>query len=149
MKSAIKQIGANLPQLFLTLVFLAGWLAAPVSLMTPEPITCDMAHCQSEGYCCCAAARLSHLQGLPESEKPHELVNVNNGCSSCCALPSSASSQIKQTRVASSHVDVEPPEEPVIRCDRSLLIPSRLFYRDSSPRSPPLLLNDLSSRLSI
>ncbi|MGE0127207.1 MAG: hypothetical protein AB7U82_03790 [Blastocatellales bacterium] len=153
MKAALRQFGrqfgANLPQLCLTLIFLAGWLAAPLSLMAPEPVTCEMAHCQDEGYCCCAAARLSRLRDLHEPEKPHQLFKVNKGCSSCCALPSSSSGQLKQTRAASSYSDVEPPKEPAICRDRSPLIASRIFYQDSSPRSPPFLLINFSIRPSV
>jgi hypothetical protein len=144
MKAALRkfggQIGANLPQLCLTLIFLSGWLAAPASLMAPKPVTCEMAHCQEEGYCCCATARISRLQSLPESEKPHQLFKANKGCSSCCALPPSAGSQLKQKTVASSQPDAEPAEEPALCRDRSPVIASQLFYQDPSPRAPPTLL---------
>ena len=123
--------------LALLLLFVSGWLAVPVTIAHPEPITCGMTCCEEEGVCCCFLSRQAHQHEDDDSEQEARLLAFRKGCSSDCATLSISRNVVQDLK----------PLAPLWRWDgatRELLpvqqtsYPLGLVpYRRAAPRAPP------------
>lgn len=138
MSRAFRQLWKRLPAIALLLLFIGDWLTVPLSLVSPEPITCGMECCEESGECCCFLSRqaMTHEEG--DTEQEAQLASFQKGCQSNCASPPSFSTHALAQKKLPSLLRLEliAHNEPHTHqaSNRSRLE----LCRKSAPRAPPI-----------
>lgn len=140
--------------LSLLLLFLSGWLMAPVKLALPEPVTCGMECCLTQGYCSCKlhhAASSGHeghnhsedkVSGDDQMTQAVEIdtLAISAPCPSPCVLPPSGLQSFSIPKAGL------PEHSIVFNAARLIYVRAPHFARDAlveeshAPRAPPAAL---------
>lgn len=131
-----RHILKQFPAIALLLLFVSGWLAAPLSLALPEPITCGMVCCEESGECCCFLSRQAHQHS--ESDDEAQFIAFRKSCPANWATPPSFSNHTFPQKLLPSLLRLELGAQAELPT-RQTLHPIRLeLCRKSAPRGPPI-----------
>jgi hypothetical protein len=150
----------HLRALSAVLLFFAGWVAIPVKLMLPSPVTCGMECCEKSGVCYCSmrhsasssrkAAGHDHhdhsdAEGLHyaiDGSQPVKMAKVTIA-SSCPVQCAQIPAGFQNIPITSARI---PEARSAINSARLIYIRAPHFARDaliedaSVPRAPPAIL---------
>jgi hypothetical protein len=147
----------HLRALCAVLLFIAGWVAIPVTLALPAPVTCGMKCCEESGVCYCSmrhsasssgkAAGHNHsdVEGLHhaiDGSQPFKMAKVSIG-SSCPIQCAQVPAGFQKIPITSARI---PEPQSVINAARLIYLRAPHFARDaliedaSAPRAPPAIL---------
>jgi hypothetical protein len=147
----------HLRALCAALFFFAAWIAIPVKLALPEPVTCGMKCCEESGVCYCSmrhSASSSHkaaghdhsdAEGLHyavDGSQPVKMAKVTIG-SSCPVQCAQVPAGFQKIPITTARI---PEPQSVINAARLIYLCAPHFARDaliedaSAPRAPPAIL---------
>jgi hypothetical protein len=135
----IRHIWKQAPAIALLLLMVGGWLAVPVSLLVPEPITCGMMCCEESGECCCFISRQEHQHEASQNNQDAQLLAWRKECPSPCATQPSHSLQLFTSKALPQvvwHIWADEADRLTHRTPRRHRF---TLNRASAPRAPPLL----------
>jgi hypothetical protein len=138
MKWAPRHILKRLPALVLLLILLSGWLAQPLTLAAPEPITCGMVCCEESGECCCFLSRQAHEHEEGDEHDEAQFVAFQKGCAPDCATPPSSSQLTFQQKSSSSLLRLETVAQDQLPSHQLPPTQRSELSRKSAPRAPPV-----------
>jgi hypothetical protein len=150
----------HLRALSAVLLFFASWVAIPVRLTLPEPVTCGMKCCEESGVCYCSmqhSASSSHKAPGPghhdhsdseglhyavDGSQPVKIARVTIG-SSCPVQCAQVPAGFQKIPITTARI---PEPQSVINTARLIYRRAPHFARDaliedaSAPRAPPAIL---------
>jgi hypothetical protein len=150
----------HLRALCAVVLFFASWVAIPVKLALPEPVTCGMKCCEDSGVCYCImrhSASSSHkaagadrhdhsdaggLHYAVDGSQPVKMAKVMIG-SSCPVQCAQVPAGFQKIPITTARI---PEPQSVINSARLIYIRAPHFARDaliedaSAPRAPPSIL---------
>jgi hypothetical protein len=140
------------------LLFFAGWVAIPVKLTLPQPVTCGMECCEKSGVCYCSMRHSASSSGKASGHHDHSgveglryavdgsqpvkmaKVTISSSCPVQCAQVPAGFQKIP---IAAARI---PGPRSVINAARLIYLRAPHFARDaliedaSAPRAPPATL---------
>ncbi|MGH9839433.1 MAG: hypothetical protein ACREEM_11690 [Blastocatellia bacterium] len=135
----------------LLLLFLSGWLAMPVRFAMPEPPSCTMECCLTQGYCSCKMSKTASARGEghdhPEGEeasgeegmRPDEMaaVTINAPCPQRCAQVPSGLRNVSAHKAAALEYSITLSLRRLLQSRTPRFARDALLAEAHSPRAPP------------
>jgi hypothetical protein len=119
------------------LVFVLGWMAPAITLVSPEPITCGMSCCEESGTCCCFAKRRAHSHADGEEDHTPQITTIGSKCQQDCATLVSFSKQRLNHKAVQIFIQHSLTESETHPFHQKIPAVQSGLSLESAPRAPP------------